>query len=321
MILAQLCRFGIMGRAMELRHLRTFLTVAEALSFNKAAEKLRIAQPALSRQVQDLEEEIGVDLLKRSSRGVTLTAEGKLFLEEARDVLRRADESVKKVQALARGEYGELHVGYAPTPTVEILPPALAAFQKAVPDVKVLLHDMSSDEILDGLRNGGLQLAVTAWPAAEYHPDLEFESLKTYPVCAILPAGHPLARLKIIPLEKVMAEPIITLNRKNYPDAHIMLEKFFRSLGVKPRIALECDSGSSIITAIESGRGIALFSPVLKLVAGNRLRYRPVTGITDEVPVGIVRAKNGDLTPAGEKFSAMLRKAAKAGAGKRALID
>jgi len=114
--------------------------------------------------MQDLEAEIGVVLLKRSPRGVTLTAEGKLFLEEARDVLRRADESVKKVRALARGEYGELHVGYAPTPTVEILPGALAAFQKAVPEVKVLLHDMSSDEILDGLHNGGLQLAVTAWP-------------------------------------------------------------------------------------------------------------------------------------------------------------
>ena len=304
---------------MELRHLRTFLTVAEALSFNKASEKLRIAQPALSRQVQDLEDEIGVDLLKRSPRGVTLTAEGKLFLEEARDVLRRADESVKKVQALARGEYGELNIGYSPTPTVEILPPALAGFQKANPDVRVLLHDMSSDEIVDGLRNGGLQLALTAWPSAEYHPDVEFESLRTYPICAVLPASHPLARLKTIPLEKFAAEPLVTLNRKNYPDAHAMLDQLFRSLGIKPRIALECDSGSSVITAIESGRGIALFSPVLKLVAGNRLRYRPVIGITDVVPVGIVRARNGDVTPAGEKLCAVLRKVAK-GPGAR-LMD
>jgi len=300
-----------MDAAMELRHLRYFLAVAEALNFTRAAKQLRVAQPSLGRQIQDLEDEIGVDLLKRSPRGVTLTAEGKLFLEEARDVLRRADEAVKKVRALARGEHGELHIGYAPTPTVEILPPALAAFQKAIPEVKVLLHDMSSDEILDGLHEGGLQLAVTAWPAAEYHPDVEFESLKTYPVCAVLPASHPLARLKTIPLEKIVAEPLVTLNRKNYPDAHAMLEKFFHSLSSKPQIALECDSGSSVITAIEAGRGIALFSPILKLVAGNRLRYRPVDGITDVVPVGIVRAKNGDITPAGEKFCAILRKVAK----------
>ncbi|HWY75843.1 MAG TPA: LysR family transcriptional regulator, partial [Verrucomicrobiae bacterium] len=105
---------------MELRHLRYFVAVGEALSFTQAAVRLRLAQPALSRQIQDLEDEIGVDLLKRSPRGVTLTAEGKLFLEEARELLSRADESLKKVRALARGEYGELHIGYSPTPTIEI---------------------------------------------------------------------------------------------------------------------------------------------------------------------------------------------------------
>jgi len=122
--------------------------VAEALNFTKASARLRIAQPALSRQMTDLEDEIGVDLMKRSPRGVTLTAEGKLFLDEVRELLKRADESVEKVRALARGEYGELDVGYAPSPTVEILPPALAAFQKAVPRVKVLLHDLASDELI-----------------------------------------------------------------------------------------------------------------------------------------------------------------------------
>jgi len=295
----------------ELRHLRTFLTVAEALSFNKAAEKLRTAQSALSRQVQALEEEIGVDLLKRSPHGVTLTAEGKLLLEEARDLVRRADETVKKVQALARGECGELHIGYAPTPTVEILPPALAAFQKANPEVKVLLHDMTADEIVDGLRNGRLQLAVTPRPVADHEPDVEFELLKAYPLCAVLPAGHALARLKTIPFEVFAAEPLVVLNRKNYPDAYAMLERLFRSLGAKPRVALECDRGSSVITAIESGRGVTLHASVLKQAVGDRLRYRPVTGITEVLSVGIVRARNGDVSPPGEKFCKMLRKVAK----------
>jgi len=85
--------------------------VAEALSFTKAAAQLRIAQPALSRRVQDLEDDIGVDLLKRSPRGVTLTAEGKLFLEKTRQLLKLADESVEQVRALARGQYGDLHIG------------------------------------------------------------------------------------------------------------------------------------------------------------------------------------------------------------------
>src|SRR5260370_8757247 len=132
---------------MELRHLRYFLAVGEALNFTKAAAQLRVAQPALSRQGQDLEDEIGVDLLKRSSRGVTPTAEGKLFLEEVRELLKRADESVEKVRALARGEYGELHIGYAPSPTLEILPPALAAFQKAGPRLNLNLPDPSTYQL------------------------------------------------------------------------------------------------------------------------------------------------------------------------------
>src|SRR2546427_4931596 len=127
-----------MNSTMELRHLRYFLAVGEALNFTKASAQLRVAQPALSRQVQDLEDEIGVDLMKRSPRGVTLTAEGKLFLGEVRELLKRADESLQKVRALARGEYCELHVRYPPSPTAEILPSALSAFPKAGPRLKAL---------------------------------------------------------------------------------------------------------------------------------------------------------------------------------------
>jgi DNA-binding transcriptional LysR family regulator len=181
---------------MELRRLRNFLVVAQALNFTKAAAQLRVGQPALSRQVQDLEDEIGVDLLRRSPRGVTLTAEGKLFLEEVRELLKRAGESVEKIRALARGEYGELHVGYAPSPTVEILPPALAAFQKAVPGVKVLLHDLSSDELIAGLRDGTLELAIMVEPAGEQTTGIEFEVLRTYPLCVGMTTAHPFARLK-----------------------------------------------------------------------------------------------------------------------------
>ena len=132
---------------MELRHLRYFLAVGEASNFTMAAARLRVAQPALSRQVKDLEDEIGVELLRRSPRGVTLTDAGKLFLEEVHEILKHASESVEKVHALVRGEYSELHVGYR-VPAREILPPALATFQKAVPGVKVLLHDLSFDQLV-----------------------------------------------------------------------------------------------------------------------------------------------------------------------------
>src|SRR5580658_6646414 len=287
---------------MELRHLRYFLAVAEALNFTKAAAQLRIAQPALSRRVQDLEDEIGVDLLKRSPRGVTLTAEGKLFLEKTRHLLKLADESVEQVRALARGQYGDLHIGYSPSPTVEILPPALAAFQKAFPHVNVILHDASRRELVDGLQDGTLELAIMPDAASSQIPGIEFEALRTYPICVTLAPTHPFARLKSIPLEKLANEPIVGYSRKDYPEYYPLIERLFLPLGVKPRIAVECDSASSLITAVETGRGVALSILAFKIVTGKRLVFRPIAGVSDEIPVGIARATKGDVTPAGEKF-------------------
>ena len=292
---------------MELRHLRYFLAVGEALNFTRAAARLRVAQPALSRQIQDLEDEIGVDLLSRSPRGVTLTAEGKLFLEEVRELLKHADESVERVRALARGEFGELHIGYAPLPTTEILAPALARFQKAVPRVKVLLHDLSSDELIAGLRNGTLELAIMVEPTGEQTADIEFELLRTYPLCVAMTVAHPFARLKSITLEKLATEPLVVLSRKDYPESYRFLDRLFAPISAKPQIAVECDSASSLITEVEAGRGIALATSVFKLVAGKRLLYRPLTGTTEAASVGIARATKGDVTPAGERFCELLR--------------
>jgi DNA-binding transcriptional LysR family regulator len=293
---------------MELRHLRYFLAVAEALNFTKAAALLRVAQPALSRRVQDLEDEIGVDLLKRSSRGVVLTAEGKVFLDKTRHILKLADESVEQVRALARGEEGELHIGYAPAPTVEILPPALAAFQKAFPRVRVLLHDFSEQELIDGLRNGRLELALMPRGAGPQSVGLEFETLRSYPICVAVAPTHRFARLKTITLEMVATEAMIGFNRKDYPEYYVGLDRIFEPLGIKPCVVVECDSSSSLITEIETGRGVAIASPVLRHASGKRLLYRPLTGTTEVLSVGIARAAKGDVTPAGEKFCDILRK-------------
>jgi len=293
---------------MELRHLRYFLAVGEALNFTNAAARLRVAQPALSRQIQDLEDEIGVDLLHRSSRGVTLTAEGKLFLEEVRELLKHADESIERVRALARGEYGELHIGYAPVPSTEILPPTLAAFQKAVPRVKVLLHDLSSDQLIAGLRNGTLELAIMVEPIGEQTVGIEFEVLRTEGLCVAMSAAQPLARLKSIPLERLADEPLVGLSRKDYPEYYDYLDRIFAPIHAKPRIVVECDSMSSLIAEVEAGRGISLASPTFKLVFGKRLLYRALTGTTATVSVGIARATKGDVTSAGEKFCEILRR-------------
>ena len=228
-----------------------------------------------------------------------------------RELLKRTDESVEKVRALARGEYGELHVGYAPSPTAEILPPALAAFQKAVPRVKVVLHDLSGEELIAGLQNGTLEFAIMVPPASDQAAVIQFEVLRTYPLCVVMTSMHPFARMKSIPLEKLAAEPLVALRRKDSPESGRYLDRLFASILSKPPIAVECDSASSLITEVEAGRGIALATPVFKLVTGKRLLYRPLTGTTEVLSVGIARATKGNVTPAGEKFCKILRNGSK----------
>ena len=125
---------------------------------SRAALKLHVSQSALSAQIRDLEHEIGVRLLERTAKSVKLTKAGRAFLDEARAVLQRSDEAVKKARSIAAIEPTELHVGYTPAPFAEILPKTLRAFQRAMPNVKVQLHEWSYQAIRDGLRGGRLQL-------------------------------------------------------------------------------------------------------------------------------------------------------------------
>jgi DNA-binding transcriptional LysR family regulator len=294
---------------MELRHLRYFVSVAEALNFTKAAARLRVAQPALSRQVADLEDELGVDLLKRTSHGVVLTAEGKLFLEQARAILQRVDESVTRVRALARGEFGELQVGYVPPLDLHMLPRALAEFQKTTPGVKVVLHDRGTDELCDELRNGRLHLALMMQPSEESIMGIEFEEIGRYPFFVAMAPAHPLTRMKAISLEMLAKQPLVVLDRRRNSEFHRILKRVFAPL--HPNIVTESDSVNSLITEIGVGKCVAVVSQLFKEAIGRRLVFRKLVNTDVVMCVGIARAKNGDLTPAGEKLCATIRKVGK----------
>jgi DNA-binding transcriptional LysR family regulator len=294
---------------MELRHLRYFVAVAEALNFTKAATGLRVAQPALSRQVSDLEEELGVDLLRRTSHGVRLTEEGKLFLTEAREILKRADESVKKVRALARGEFGELQVGYVPPLDLHMLPRSLAEFQKTTPGVKVGLHDLGSDEICNELRNGKLHLGLMMQPSEESTAGIEFEEIGRYPFFVAMASGHPLSRLKTVSPEALANESLAVLDRRRNSEFYRILHRVFAPR--RPNIAAESDSMNSLITEINIGKCVAVVSQIFKQAVGKRLLYRKLVNTEVCMCVGIARAKNGDLPPSGEKLCATIRRVAK----------
>lgn len=294
---------------MELRHLRYFVAVADALNFTRAAARLRVAQPALSRQVRDLEEELGVPLLRRSPRGVILTPEGKFFLEEARHLLAGVDASVRKVRALARGELGELHIGYAPSPTIELLPPALAAFQKAEPRIGIHLHDLAGDDFPDRLRAGRLDLALMQRPQGGNADGLRFEVLRRYPLCVAIAPDHPLAAARAVPLARLGTEKLVVFRRSEFSDYHHLLHRVFAGHGKRPGIATECDSASSLFTEVEARRAVAILPQVFSRITGRRLKFRRLIPDPDPLEVGVCWAAHANLAPAARKFCELLRQA------------
>src|SRR5713101_3791408 len=168
---------------MELRHLRYFIAVAEKENMTRAAAQLHVSQPPLSRQIRDLEDELGIALFDHGAKSVRLTEAGRVFLTEARAVLLRVDEALQTIKAVASGQRGEIHVGYAPSLTVELLPRTLRFFQEANPGVRVQLHDLSTQEMLRGLRDGKLDVALLIQVSPKVLAGLVFEELHRYAVC------------------------------------------------------------------------------------------------------------------------------------------
>jgi DNA-binding transcriptional LysR family regulator len=286
---------------MELRHLRYFIGVAEEENVSRAAVKLRVSQPALSRQIRDLEEELGFLLLERSAKSVRLTNAGRVFLAEVREVLQRAEAAVKAAKAVATNGNSELNVGYAPSLTARLLPQTLRAFQAESPLVRVKLHDLSTEEMLTGLRKGKLQIAFVAKPLPSMLRGLKFEELLHDPICVAVPPKHPLAKQKTATVEQVAREPIVAYSRKEYPEAHEFLSGVFKMVKARWRIAEEHDSVSSLITGVESGGGVAVVPQSLNCTAGPRLKLIPIAPAPAPLIVVAAWMKDG-LKGAAEEF-------------------
>src|SRR3989440_10779321 len=185
---------------MELRHLRYFVAVAENLNFTKAAAKLHLAQPSLTRQIHNLEEEIGVRLLNRTKSQVTLTEEGRTFLVDARRILALATESIQAVQRLSRGETGQLNIAYSSNFNFELLPETLGAFRRAFPHIALNLFDMTPAEQFRALEARKIDLGFVGLRPPAGAKDLQRETIARHQTHVVLPAKHALARKRQVSL-------------------------------------------------------------------------------------------------------------------------
>jgi DNA-binding transcriptional LysR family regulator len=263
-----------MVNRMELRHLRYFVAVAEQENVTRAAAKLHVSQPGVSHQIHDLEDEIGFLLFERSGKSVRLTVAGRIFFKEARDILRHTADAVKRARATLASRT-EINVGYVPSGTVEILPRALRVFRDSLPGVQVTLHDLSAEEMLPLLLQKKLDIALTLLPH-KLPRELNMKLLERYEPSVVVGVTHPLAKSKLISLNQMASEPVAVLARKDYPYYHKHLRKMFATIGRKPRISSEHDSGTSLMAAVAAGHEFTLLPSCVSCAAGRRLKLLKV---------------------------------------------
>lgn len=273
---------------MELRHLRYFVAVAEELNFSRAAERLHVSQPPLSRQIQDLEAELKVKLLERDRQSVRLTRAGRVVLVRARRLLGDAEALLNETRRIDRERHEELQIGYAPSPTAGIVSGMLSRYCKLSPGARITLHDLSPSEIVTGLRARKLDAGLTLRPPAGDMRGLGFILVRRYSAGVICPLESPMARETSLRPSSVLRKDLVAYQAKQFPEYHLWLSKV---LGVKTnrlRICAECDDALSIVAAVESGRGVAVTGQFITAIAGERVCFVPFTGGANALEVGLL---------------------------------
>jgi len=261
---------------MELRHLRYFVAVAEDLNFTKAAAKLHLAQPSLTRQVHNLEEEIGVRLLNRTKSQVALTEEGRAFLSDARRILALATESIRAVQRLSRGETGQLNIAYLSNFDFELLPETLAAFRLAFPHIALNLFDMTPAEQLRALEAGKINLGFVGLPPPAPIAGLLWESIAWHRTVVVLPAKHPLARKRQVKLNELESLFFVGMSEKTHPGFRDWLNRTCQQAGFIPRVLQDAELEPALMIFVAEGLGVTLAREPIKKLPHPGVAFRPL---------------------------------------------
>ena len=263
---------------MEIRHLRYFAAVAEEGNFTLAAKRLRVAQPALSRQIRDLEEHVGARLMERGNRGVRLTPAGLIFLEKTRKLLSGAEDAVTAARRRHRGETGGLRIGFIGTLSQELLPRLLEAYHRAYPEVELVLHEMGPGRQREALLAGEIDLGFLGMTAGRRDPELELAAVAEEPLFAVLNARHPLAAKASLRLADLCDEPFIFTARNNAPVFNPWIIGLCRKAGFEPRVWREADRSPSALAYVAAGFGVSVFPAPLALTRTPGVVFKPLAG-------------------------------------------
>jgi DNA-binding transcriptional LysR family regulator len=262
----------------ELRHLRYFITVAEELNFSRAAERLHIAQPPLSQQIQALEAELGVQLFERKTRPLQLTAAGKVFLEEARLVFTQLERAITSAQKASRGEIGRLVVGVNSWVANSVLPEILQAFRAKFPDVRLVLHELLASQQSQQLKERQIDVGFEKLPNPNSNDaDLNFLPILQEFLVVALPETHPLASETEIPLHALRDEPFI-LPQLDLVPSYVEIISLCQQVGFSPKVVQEATWMVTILSLVAGGVGVTLLPANAQKLQRQGVVFRPILG-------------------------------------------
>jgi DNA-binding transcriptional LysR family regulator len=282
---------------MELRHLRYFLAVGEEEHYGRAAQRLRVAQPALSRQIQDLEREIGFKLFDRQPRGVKISAAGRLFLEDARRILQQVNEATERARRVARGQSGTLRVGFTESASWHgVVPDAFRRFRERQPDAELQLNPLASLEQLEAVRSGQLDAGfVFNMPKAD--PELDQVPVAMQHVALAVPKGHPLAKLKKARLRDLIGVPFIMFPRRGSPEFYdLVMNECYRGGLKSPRIVQEAVNEATILSLVSHQMGVGFVNGTARWRCPETVVILSITDLKVPLPLALVWRKD-NLSP------------------------
>jgi DNA-binding transcriptional LysR family regulator len=277
---------------MELRHLRYFVAVAEEEHIGRAAEHLEVAQPAVTRTVQQLERELGVTLLERRGRSVRLTATGRVFLTHARQALAEAEHAVRQARLAQSGRAGTLNVGFVETATYSgVLPAIFREFRARTPEVQLELHALNSVEQWRALDRETLDVGFVYYRPPDSQR-LEWRAITTDRVVLAVPSEHKLARAPRVRLRDLRTEPFIWIPRSVSPGYYDAISEPLRRAGVELNVVQEAGRESTLLSLVSGGVGLSFVVAATRSRQPRDVVLRPVPDLNVTLSVEVVWRRN-----------------------------
>jgi DNA-binding transcriptional LysR family regulator len=271
---------------MELRHLRYFIAVAEELHFARAASRLHIVQPALSKQIQQLEQELGFPLFYRTKQKVELLDAGHLLLDEARRILRQTENAVQSARRIHSGQSGRLVIGFSASATLEVLPKILRTYCRLCPNVMVELSEVTTIRGSQLLLDSPLSVGLLRSPSFLGKESFCIETILREPFVVAMPDSHPAAKQDSVRIKALDGEPFVVPPREPGWDYSDAVFQIFRDNGIEPRIAQEAQ-GLAIVILVAGGLGVALVPASLSFRLPG-VTYRPIKGRSQTTNLAMV---------------------------------